>query len=667
MNMIVAPAVIQPSGAGKPASTGAEATGFGLLVQANTTAAPTSGGQVATAAASPEGNAQGGAAPVFGETANGKELQQGASDASGSQVVAVTYSDFAGLPSAPAGQNISLAAVPVTDGTAQGVASSEGEAGVAPALVTGDEATQSAVSVIAPDQGAQVLPTVPNGNRVVPEVPQAPAGATVQRPADVPVPTVDGQSAEPRVLSASSGGAPLAVPAPASGGEPVPDKPVLQKAAQNRPVPFIQPQPAGLVAPVGLAQAVLADDGVQAVPVTDTGSPAAQPVVRAVPRNTAGIGPAIPAEEQPQAPVAKPTVATVSDSVAVKTVDPAAVKTVDSVASRLVISGISEGGKSAQAVKTEALDLTVPVKSQPVEAKGVVANAVVSAAPAGASAPLAEGAKLTEVTGQTQVAAPPVTTERKRPSDQTVLASGSLQTAVVKAGNAPTELGKVKTPVTESVESEPVARGSANPERPSQMVDIFAKTAAQFGIEKAVPGVAALPVGMGEPAGLPDRPVGDPVSVLAPDMTTTSAKTAAVQETATAKAPPKPFAEALMAQVKSVAVTDGRTTVNLAPRGLGNIEIDVTGDKDTTTKVVIRVENPAVLQVLRDDRQMLAQAIGVSDSSVFDFQQQSAGDQSGSNREQNGQTGGLFGDTMTPDVVRQHRDVVQGDQLDILT
>ena len=149
-------------------------------------------------------------------------------------------------------------------------------------------------------------------------------------------------------------------------------------------------------------------------------------------------------------------------------------------------------------------------------------------------------------------------------------------------------------------------------------------------------------------------------------VTPQGATEAAATETSV-KVPVKPFTEAVMAQIKSVEATQGRTTVNLIPRGLGNIEIEVLSDKDGAARVVVRVENPVVLQALRDDRQVLAQAIGVSDSGIFDFQEHSAGEQPDPQRENSPQGSASFSDAseMQPEV--GHLDVVQDGHLDIMT
>lgn len=86
--------------------------------------------------------------------------------------------------------------------------------------------------------------------------------------------------------------------------------------------------------------------------------------------------------------------------------------------------------------------------------------------------------------------------------------------------------------------------------------------------------------------------------------------------------PPR-FAQAIAAQVRAAQVSDGHTRVALNPRGLGQIELDLKTDADGRMSIVVRVENPAVLTALRDDRALLAQAIGAPEGSQMDFQAQS--------------------------------------------
>jgi flagellar basal-body rod modification protein FlgD len=276
------------------------------------------------------------------------------------------------------------------------------------------------------------------------------------------------------------------------------------------------------------------------------------------------------------------------------------------------------------------------------------ANTNVTTTPFVDTTPLPDVARQAAMVPQTHGLPQVANVDRKLPSDQARIATVTAVTDTGKPANIMAE-GSVG----------PAEQGPRTTQQPAAMVDIFAKPAALAGLEKPV-------TSMGEPLDVLDRAQTAPVSVLATDNASAAAKTVLAQD-ATPKIAPKPFTEALMAQVKSVEVREGQTTVNLVPRGLGSIEVEIISEKDVASRVVVRVENPAVLQSLRDDRNLLAQAIGVSDSSIFDFQEQSAGDQSDPQHNQNGQNGDPLGDTITTQTQRQHLDVVHEGQLDILT
>ena len=245
--------------------------------------------------------------------------------------------------------------------------------------------------------------------------------------------------------------------------------------------------------------------------------------------------------------------------------------------------------------------------------------------------------------------------DTKRPADQAQLVTATAMGVVKPAGEDVDGQG-----------AEPVIQDQRTAERPAALVGIGAKSAVSAGLARQVRGVFNPANGVSDLLGLSDRAGTEPVSVLAPGIFTTASKTAAPLD-ASLKVAPKPFAEALMAQVKSVDASEGRTTVNLLPRGLGNIEVEVISEKDVASKVVVRVENLAVLQALRDDRHLLAQAIGVSDSSIFDFQEYGPEDQSDPQDKQGGQSGDPLGDTTATQSHPQHLDVVHEGQLDILT
>lgn len=134
---------------------------------------------------------------------------------------------------------------------------------------------------------------------------------------------------------------------------------------------------------------------------------------------------------------------------------------------------------------------------------------------------------------------------------------------------------------------------------------------------------------------------------------------------------PRKFAEALTAQIKAADVNQERTRVALNPRGLGHIDIEIRGDAETGLKVTVRAENPTVLQSLRDERGMLAQAIGMSDGSELEFQDRQQDDRTGwTGDRKSGGPDDIDGDLedVGPIATPAARiDVIDGRQLDITT
>ncbi|WP_375176191.1 flagellar hook-length control protein FliK [Pseudooceanicola sp.] len=66
------------------------------------------------------------------------------------------------------------------------------------------------------------------------------------------------------------------------------------------------------------------------------------------------------------------------------------------------------------------------------------------------------------------------------------------------------------------------------------------------------------------------------------------------------------FARNLAGQIRGVSFTEGTTRIELTPQGLGRLEIEIAPDEAGKLRVVIRAENPAVLNAMRSDREMLA-------------------------------------------------------------
>lgn len=83
-------------------------------------------------------------------------------------------------------------------------------------------------------------------------------------------------------------------------------------------------------------------------------------------------------------------------------------------------------------------------------------------------------------------------------------------------------------------------------------------------------------------------------------------------------AQPNGFARNLAGQIRGVSFAEGTTRIELTPHGLGRMEIEIAPDEAGKLRVVIRAENPAVLNALRSDREMLAGLLRDGGASVDD-------------------------------------------------
>ena len=78
------------------------------------------------------------------------------------------------------------------------------------------------------------------------------------------------------------------------------------------------------------------------------------------------------------------------------------------------------------------------------------------------------------------------------------------------------------------------------------------------------------------------------------------------------------FARNLAQQIRTATFVDGHTRISLAPRGLGEIEIDMRPDEAGKLRIILRAENPAVLHALRGDRDGLRMTLTDSGADVRD-------------------------------------------------
>lgn len=81
------------------------------------------------------------------------------------------------------------------------------------------------------------------------------------------------------------------------------------------------------------------------------------------------------------------------------------------------------------------------------------------------------------------------------------------------------------------------------------------------------------------------------------------------------------FASAIVSQVNTVTLEEGVTKVELTPRGLGALEIELATNSDGSLSVVVRAENANVLNSLREERAMLAEILPDASQGSLDFQE----------------------------------------------
>lgn len=119
---------------------------------------------------------------------------------------------------------------------------------------------------------------------------------------------------------------------------------------------------------------------------------------------------------------------------------------------------------------------------------------------------------------------------------------------------------------------------------------------------------------------LPDRAAPMPIADAGPDAPdlradlspATVQTTAAQQAIAAATALPparSPLVQAALDRVLPLPAAAGETVVRLDPQGLGMIEVVVQENRHGTLDVTLRVQNPLVLDAMRQDRDAVAQAL----------------------------------------------------------
>lgn len=140
------------------------------------------------------------------------------------------------------------------------------------------------------------------------------------------------------------------------------------------------------------------------------------------------------------------------------------------------------------------------------------------------------------------------------------------------------------------------------------------------------------------------------------------------QQVARPDAPQTKFTQAVIGQLRSAQYQEGTTKVELTPRGLGNVEIEMKTNSDGSLSVVVRAESAHVLSSLREERELLAQIIAQGGEASVDFQEFSSGDQQGFD-EQTGFTGGVGSGEGADDALAEasQEDTIGDGRLDLMT
>lgn len=128
------------------------------------------------------------------------------------------------------------------------------------------------------------------------------------------------------------------------------------------------------------------------------------------------------------------------------------------------------------------------------------------------------------------------------------------------------------------------------------------------------------------------------------------------------------FSSVIVNQMRSAQFTQNHIKVELAPRGLGEIEVDVEADASGKMRAVIRAENPVVLDMLKADKSQLhelLQSKGFEISSDdLEFAEREPGGGQGGDAE-----GNRFGaeDSENADSPREHASIISSNTIDIRT
>ncbi|MEM9475703.1 MAG: hypothetical protein AAGA71_10430 [Pseudomonadota bacterium] len=244
-------------------------------------------------------------------------------------------------------------------------------------------------------------------------------------------------------------------------------------------------------------------------------------------------------------------------------------------------------------------------------AMGLLRSALPMAAPASPAQTPTAAPIPTAVPGAETVAAQAVMPSEADAAQQTM--AGPVPGAAPQAApNGAVPANPAAVPAVAPATPEPTPEAVATPdlraagqgeELPGSMTPETPKAAlanAVLGNDAAKPAGPAPTVAQAVAPSAPPTAVPDTTQMLNVD------QPASVTARATSDlAPAFSFARNIAAQVRGTTFEEGKTRVELTPRGLGDIEVEVARDDSGKLRVVLRAENAAVLTAFRNDRDMI--------------------------------------------------------------
>ena len=279
------------------------------------------------------------------------------------------------------------------------------------------------------------------------------------------------------------------------------------------------------------------------------------------------------------------------------------------------VPGLSEADL-ARILPEAQPDGVVPAAMMPTASLPTTETPAEAAAPtpsAGPSALMAGVLEAVRTVTPAEVAVAPVTDDPVAPATPVSSLSAVLAEPSPEFPAAPTRQDR---PVPTQAEKAPGPAAPAAPPAAEGVPDVAPETetvdlAPAKPVDKPAPAMA-----QSAPTAEPARPMPTLPQPVAPTGAGEAAEARAsldpvlpTRAAAAEAAPAFAFARSVAAQMRGHRFEEGTTRVELTPRGLGDIEVEVARDESGKLRIVLRAENPAVVTAFRNDRDLIASVL----------------------------------------------------------